>query len=195
MSERSKAIVKGRKSFVLSLTGYSQKESEIVKRDRHFIHRRNKKGLFALDIRIEIGKGRSKILIPKEYLEYSSSSYSIIDVKTGDIKIRIEETVKIFTSSAKHDQTSLWGALALSLDVNENLEKDPGFFTKIGTVKGYGTGALEGAQIDGRDELWKKFDFQEAPRGYAVNYARVGSITGWPSEIKSWPPKQKLNVR
>jgi hypothetical protein len=194
MTERSKTIVKGRKSFVLSLTGYSQKESEIVKRDRHFIHRRNKKGLFVLDIRIEIGKGRSKILIPKEYLEYKSSSYSIIDVKTGEIKIRIEETVKIFTSSTEHE-TSPWGALALSLDVNENLEKDQGFFTKIGTVKGYGTGALEGAQINGRDELWKKFDFQEAPRGYAVNYARLGSITGWSSEIKSWPPKQKLNVR
>ena len=188
MTKRSKVVVKGRKFFILSLTGYSRGETELIKRNKQYVHRRNKKGLFAIDIYIEIGKGKNKIVIPKEYLEYSNSSYTIINIKTGDFDIRIQETVKIFTSSQEHDENSLWGTLALSLRVKENLNKDPEFFTKIGTVKGYGTGALERAQIVGRDELWKKFDWAEAPRGFAINYARVGSITGWPSEVKSWPP-------
>ncbi len=189
MTGNPKKIVKARKFFVLSLTGYSRGESEIVKRDRQYVHRRNKKGLFVLDIYIEIGKRKNKIVIPKEYLEYSNSSCSIINMKTGDFYIRIQETVKIFTSSEGHDENSLWGTLALSLRVKENLNKDPEFFTKIGTVRGYGTGALKRAQIIGRDELWKKINWPEAPRGFAINYARVGSIIGWPSEIKSWPPK------
>jgi hypothetical protein len=179
------------KSFILSLIGYGKGDGKKTKsklsdgtpstltRGTTFV---------VLDIYIEIGKDAEKIRISKDYLEYDALMAGNLDPKSGKFEIEIEETTSIFLSPTIHKKDTLWGSIKLSLEVKENILEDIKFFTKVGSFTGIGTGSLEGVRLKGTDEFWKQIDCQESPYGYAVNYARIGTIENWPSNITSWPP-------
>ena len=191
MTRENKRGLKENKGFVMSLIGYGKGNPEIAKREGQIIHFKAKKGNFVcVDIYIEIGEGAKKIIVSKDYLEYAiSSNHTTVNAKSGAMEIEIRETVEIFTSKS-HKERCKWGTLELHIKAKENINQEPEFPATIGTFSGCGIGALKSAKVKGVDQLWKKVDCPEATNwGYAVNYARVGSITGWPSEVTSWPPK------
>lgn len=191
MVEKSKRVSEAKKYFVLSLIGYGKGEPKIAKRDGHIIYYEVKDSLMVyFDMYIQIGKGTKKIVIHKDYLEYAgASSQGTVNVASGDMELEIQETIEIFTSKI-HKEDCKWGTLKLRIKARENLNQEPTFPANIGSVSGFGAGALEGVSVEGVDQLWRKVDCPEATDwGYAVNYARVGTIKGWPSEVTSWPPK------
>ena len=191
MTEEKKRVSEAKKDFVLSLTGYGKGEPEIVKQEGQLRFFEDKGKLMVyIDMYIQIGKGTNKIVIPKEYLEYVGAlSRGTVNVASGEMELEIQETIEIFTSKS-HSEGCKWGTLELHIKARENLNQEPVFPATIGEVSGCGTGALEGAIVEGIDHLWKKVDCAKAiDWGYAVNYARVGVIIGWPLEVGSWPPQ------
>lgn len=191
MTKENRRVSKEKKEFVLSLTGYAKGEPKIAKREGQILFFEVKGSLMVyFDMYIQIGKGKTKILIPKEYLEYPGAiSHATVNIATGEMEIEIQETIEIFTSKS-HNEGCKWGTLELHIKARENISQEPVFPATIGKVSGCGTGALKGATVEGIDQLWRKVDCAEATKwGYAVNYARVGVITGWPLEVTSWPPK------
>lgn len=190
MPEENRGFSVAKRDFVLSLTGYGKGEPKIVKREGQIIFFEGKgHSMVYIDMYVQIGKGTNKIVIPKEYLNYASAStHGTIDNASGEMELEIQETIEIFTSKSQNEG-SKWGTLELNIKARENLKQEPVFPATIGEVSGCGTGTLEGAIVEGIDQLWKKVDCAEAiDWGYAVNYARVGVITGWPPEVGSWPP-------
>ena len=193
MAEENKNVSEEKKDFVLSLIGYGKGEPKIAPRKEKIVSFEQKVSLMVYFERyIQIGKGTTKIVIPKEYIKYAGAlSRGIVNTISGEMDLQIQETIEVYTSKS-NSKNSKWGTLELNIKVKENISKEPVFPITIGKVTGYGTGALKGAIVEGVDKLWKKVDCAEATNwgwGYAVNYARVGTIIGWPLEVTSWPPK------
>ena len=193
IAKKTKSISKTRKYLVVSLTGYGKKEPRIANKKEKIISFNQKTSSMNYFERfIQIGKGTTKIVIPKEYIKYVHAlSRGIVNTITGQLDLEIQETIEIYTSK-KHNKDSKWGTLELKIKVKEDLSKEPIFPVTVGKVKGHGTGALKGAIVEGVDKLWKKVECADATNwgwGYAVNYVREGTITEWPPEVTSWPPK------
>lgn len=147
----------------------------------------NKDKFVILDIYVEIGDGKQKITVPKEYIEYSDRSKGEI-TKTGNLTGEIEEAIKIYKSSSSYDKENLWAILKLSIKFKENIKKEMTLPLEAGSFTGIGTGALEGALMGGIDKIMKDFECAESPTGWGATYARIGFIKGWPPDVISWPP-------
>ena len=190
MTEENKRVSEEKRVFVISLTGYGKGEPKLFKReDQIFSFESHGEAMVYIDMYMQIGKGIKIIAIPKEYLEYTGTARGTINRASGEMKLEMQETIEIFTSKS-HSEEHKWGTLELNIEVSEILNQELVFPATIGEVSGCGTGALEGAIVEGVDQIWRKVDCAEAiDWGYAVNYARVGTIIGWPPEVRSWPPK------
>ena len=190
MAEDNRKFSEGKRVFVLSLTGYGKGEPKYAKREGQIaFFEGHGDAMVYVDMYIQIGRGTTKIVIPKEYWEFSSSAHGTINAASGEMELAMQETIEIFTSKS-HDEDHKWGTLKLNIEVSENLNQEPVFPMTVGPVSGVGTGALEGVTVEGVDQIWKRVDCAEATDwGFAVNYARVGVIIGWPLEVRSWPPK------
>lgn len=190
MAKDKRKFSEGKRVFVISLTGYAQGEPKFTKQEGPIKSWESRGDVMVyFDMYAQIGIGITKIVIPKEYLELSGTSRGTVNVASGEMELKIQETLTVFTSKV-HDEDHKWGTLELNIEVSENLNEEPVFPMTVGPVSGVGTGALEGVILEGVDQIWKRVDCAEASDwGFAVNYARVGYIIGWPSEVRSWPPK------
>lgn len=190
MAKDNRKFSEEKKVFVLSLTGYGKGEPKFYKKEGPIGYFESPGDVMVyFDMYIHIGRGTTKIVIPKEYLEYSGTAHGTINDASGEMELAIHETITVFTSKS-HDEDHKWGTLELNIEVSENVKKGMTFPATVGPVSGVGAGALEGVMVEGVDQIWGRVDCAEATDwGFAVKYARVGYIIGWPPEVRSWPPK------
>jgi hypothetical protein len=155
-----------RSTFVLLFQGYPNIAADDKVAGGNTI-RRDTPFMLLGDCYVKIGDEGAVEDLSKEYLEYEGTmNFVVHTVPEQFFTVNVRETISIYSSAKKHDESTLRGTLVISA-TGDNRGGNGGNFV------GFGTGEFEGVKIHGTSSPLLPVD------GF-LQLTRTGTVMGWP---------------